>query len=674
VLYTLSIDYGTTYSVGVVASEAGTEVLELSRSRYLPSLVLIDPEGELLVGGSAVNQAGLYPDRVCATPKREVGKPAILLGGEAVKVHRAIAAVLERLGEEAARRFGGAPPQRLVLTHPALWAEERLGVLREAARAARLGEPELVPEPVAAAAHYADGSLAEGATVAVYDLGGGTFDAAVLRRLAGGGFEVAGRPGGDPNLGGEDFDNELRELVEEHAARIDPESFEAAREADGAHRQWSAFRREVRQAKEALSEELKYPLAVPGVDDPVLVTRRELEALLEPHLRRTIEQLAATISDAGLAPNDLAAIYLTGGSSSIPMVSTLISQELGLTPQTWGDPKAVVALGAIAATQPRAEPAAQAPGADGEAAPTVVRCPSCGTQNRVPPDDRRRVRCARCKAPLASACAADSGRAPIETEQPAKVGTEPPGFSADPLFVDAKTRISNIVCDTSRENAIDRVAYLLDAMPVEIANGDVEFRHRDSPRPNLRLDMQAPTHVWLQDARSKYPAVREIRACVLGASDVIESVRNKWGTHFGPGESYVMVFGIDAANEAFERFVGSFCAALLVDWGAIDQAVSEPSAVPEPHQPGPQIDNDEVELFKQMHWLRITNKRFLLRGILGNVRVDVPIDDVASFKGSGLDGVRIVLTDGRTEKFSPGMLYKERALRALEQATGRTRN
>jgi molecular chaperone DnaK len=344
--YTLSIDYGTTYSVGVVASEAGTEVLELSRSRYLPSLVLIDPEGELLVGGSAVNQAGLYPDRVCATPKREVGKPAILLGGEAVKVHRAIAAVLERLGEEAARRFGGAPPQRLVLTHPALWAEERLGVLREAARAARLGEPELVPEPVAAAAHYADGSLAEGATVAVYDLGGGTFDAAVLRRLAGGGFEVAGRPGGDPNLGGEDFDNELRELVEEHAARIDPESFEAAREADGAHRQWSAFRREVRQAKEALSEELKYPLAVPGVDDPVLVTRRELEALLEPHLRRTIEQLAATISDAGLAPNDLAAIYLTGGSSSIPMVSTLISQELGLTPQTWGDPKAVVALGA----------------------------------------------------------------------------------------------------------------------------------------------------------------------------------------------------------------------------------------------------------------------------------------------------------------------------------------
>jgi actin-like ATPase involved in cell morphogenesis len=346
--YTLSVDYGTTCSVGVVSSGAGVEVLELGRSRYVPSLVLLGEDGRLVVGEAAVRQAALWPERVCATPKRFVGNPAILLGDSPVPVADAIAAVLAMLAGEAARRFGGAAPERLLLTHPAVWAEERRGVLRQAAGAAGLGEPELVSEPVAAAAHYANGSLASGDHVAVYDLGGGTFDAAVLRRTEGGGFEVAGRPGGDAELGGEDFDDQLRDLVEQRGAEIDPEGFEAAREA-GRGGDRINFRREVRNAKESLSDYDTYTLSVPGVHDPVRVTRRELEQLLAPHIRRTVSLLASTIADAGLAPSDLAAIYLTGGSSRIPMVSTLIAQELELIPQTQDDPKAVVALGAVVA-------------------------------------------------------------------------------------------------------------------------------------------------------------------------------------------------------------------------------------------------------------------------------------------------------------------------------------
>ena len=87
-------------------------------------------------------------------------------------------------------------------------------------------------EPVAAAAHYANGSLTPGAHVAVYDLGGGTFDVAVLRRHDTG-FEVRGVPGGDPNLGGEDFDEQLRERIEAHAADLDPDGYAAARDATG---------------------------------------------------------------------------------------------------------------------------------------------------------------------------------------------------------------------------------------------------------------------------------------------------------------------------------------------------------------------------------------------------------------------------------------------------------
>ena len=199
--YTLAVDYGTTFTVGVVAVDATVEILEFDHSRYLPSLVLLNEDDELVVGRPAQNQAGLLPERVAPTPKREIGKPALLLGGETVPVAKAVGAVLARVGEEAARRFDGVGPQRLVLTHPAAWAEERLDVLRAAAAAAGLPAPTLVPEPVAAAAHYANGSLTPGAHVAVYDLGGGTFDVAVLRRHDTG-FEVSRGAGRGPQPGG----------------------------------------------------------------------------------------------------------------------------------------------------------------------------------------------------------------------------------------------------------------------------------------------------------------------------------------------------------------------------------------------------------------------------------------------------------------------------------------
>ena len=111
----------------------------------------------------------------------------------------------------------------------------------------------------------------------------------------------------------------------------------------------------MRDAKEALSDDLSCLLSVPGLDEPVRITRAELNTLIEGDLRRTVALLGQSIADADLAPTDLAAVYLTGGSSRIPLVSTLVAEALGVMPTTQGDPKAVVALGAVRAVGARRE-------------------------------------------------------------------------------------------------------------------------------------------------------------------------------------------------------------------------------------------------------------------------------------------------------------------------------
>ena len=116
----------------------------------------------------------------------------------------------------------------------------------------------------------------------------------------------------------------------------------------------------MRDAKEALSDDLSCLLSVPGLDEPVRITRAELNTLIEGDLRRTVALLGQSIADADLAPTDLAAVYLTGGSSRIPLVSTLVAEALGVMPTTQGDPKAVVALGAVRAVEHAAKAEAEA--------------------------------------------------------------------------------------------------------------------------------------------------------------------------------------------------------------------------------------------------------------------------------------------------------------------------
>lgn len=348
--WTLAVDFGTSFTTAAVRVDGRVEMLEVENSRYLPSLVMVEEDGQIVVGRHAVNRAAMFPERVERTPKRALATgPAVRLGGRDVATVDLVAAVLGKVFEEAVRRYGRASLKQVVLTHPARWTGGALDLLGQAAAKAGMPEPAFVSEPVAAATYYAAHErVAVGKCVAVYDLGGGTFDTAVLRRT-GDGFALAGPPGGNSRLGGEDLDAVLLELVGDHASSLDAEAWEKLMfgedrvQARGRMR----LRSDVTEAKHALSERPAAFVLPDGFDNDVRVTRLEFEQRITDLLRQSVGELLATIARAGLDPSQLAAIHLTGGSSRIPKISDLLSETLGFLPVVEGDPKTVVVLGAL---------------------------------------------------------------------------------------------------------------------------------------------------------------------------------------------------------------------------------------------------------------------------------------------------------------------------------------
>ncbi|MCD0451274.1 Hsp70 family protein [Actinocorallia sp. API 0066] len=369
--WVLAIDFGTSFSTAATLRDGSIDLVEVGNSRYLPSAVALGGDGDLMVGTAALNYRNSSPESAERCPKRALllGH-AVRLGGTDVPVSSLVAAIFRRFAAEATRIHGG-PPERLVLTHPARWGDVETAVLKAAAAEADLPEPWLTSEPVAAATYYAARHrVEEGRCVAVYDLGGGTFDTAVLRRAADG-FEQVGAAGGHPRLGGEDFDDELLGLVAERAAAASPADWEALHRGPepAVMRRLNLLRSDVTRLKEELSEHLQREIPVDGFAEAVQVQRAEFVARITPHLRTTMVELAATVERAGLAFADLAEIYLTGGSSRVPLVTDLFAETFGRIPSVEGDPKTVVVIGALhsyrAATSPTSAPASvTAPPAD----------------------------------------------------------------------------------------------------------------------------------------------------------------------------------------------------------------------------------------------------------------------------------------------------------------------
>lgn len=372
--WSLAVDFGTTYTAAATAAAgAAPEALEIDGSRSLPSVVCLDDDGQVLTGRAAASQTAVFPERSERLPKRAlVTADTVRLGGRNIPTVDLVAAVLARVAREATRRFNGRRAGAVVLTHPAVWGSREIERLGLAATRAGFPTPRFLPEPVAAAVFYtaaaADG-VPLGRHAAVYDLGGGTFDTAVLRRTADG-YEVCGT-GGDPHFGGEDVDAMLVDLVAGHLAGKARRTWDELWAGEGrrARRTQTKIREEIVKAKHELSDRPTHTLYLDdyldGVDEGVRVTRAEFEDAVAPALDGTAGELRRVVHTAGLESGALAAVYLTGGSTRIPRVTAAVTTAVGMLPTTSGDPKLVVALGAL--TTPPAISPAPGPPASGPA-------------------------------------------------------------------------------------------------------------------------------------------------------------------------------------------------------------------------------------------------------------------------------------------------------------------
>lgn len=350
--WTLAVDFGTTSTVTAMCDDTGSpEILEVDGNRKMPSMVVVDNDHTIVVGIAAAGLARSMPQRTIRTPKNRLGDAVpIVVGGTPFQPVAFVTSVLKHVLDDATR-FQGQPPTRTRLTYPATWNRPKRSRLLEAAVKAGYPEPELVAEPIAAALTYADATdLKVGDHVGVFDLGGGTFDTVVLRRTDSG-FAVVGRPLGDPQLGGELFDEILMNYVGEQIDQAMWDQLLVSDEADWM-RAAARLRAECKRAKEALSSHpvAEVSVGLPGGAVDVSITRDELDELIIPFIDEAIELLNTCMSDASNSGDTIDAIYVTGGASRMPVVEQRVRDAYPNTVVSRrGDPKVAVALGALLA-------------------------------------------------------------------------------------------------------------------------------------------------------------------------------------------------------------------------------------------------------------------------------------------------------------------------------------
>ncbi len=342
---TVGIDLGTTFSLVAVVQDGHPRVLAPGGERLLPSVVAFSAQGELLVGAPARNQYVLEPDLTVRSIKRKMGTDErVTLGGRQYTSPEISAYILRELKARAEQELG-TPVERAVITVPAYFTDAARQATKEAGEIAGLEVARIINEPTAAALAYGL-DRQDDQTVVVYDLGGGTFDVSVVE-LSQGVIEVRASHG-NILLGGDDFD----QLLVDHVA-------DAFRQRHGVdlredRRALARLVRAAEQAKIALSdapyarvteEYVARKLVVPLHLDLEL-SREQLEHLIRPLLRSTLESVDRALQDAGLRPRDLTKTLLVGGSTRIPLVRQMLAQHLSREPSAEVHPDEAVALGA----------------------------------------------------------------------------------------------------------------------------------------------------------------------------------------------------------------------------------------------------------------------------------------------------------------------------------------
>jgi Fe-S protein assembly chaperone HscA len=360
----VGIDLGTTNSlVAYVRDGAPRVIRDSSGDALVPSVVSLGDDGTIFVGREAQRRLLTAPSRTVYSVKRFMGRgvedvqsEASLLpfriGGDTGGVVRIglgsreftppeiSAFVLRELKQRAEDHFREQGEfdfevDRAVITVPAYFNDAQRTATRDAGRLAGLEVLRIISEPTAASLAYGLDKKNRG-TIAVYDLGGGTFDISILK-VEDGVFQALATSG-DTHLGGDDIDRVLIELVLKDVGTVPAETLQAIRKA-------------VIQAKWDLSDHEHAEIRVEagaGLPNSYRrgITRAEFETLIRPLVDRTLDPVRQALSDAGLEPSDIDEVVLVGGATRTPLVRRLVAELFGKTPHSDLNPDEVVALGA----------------------------------------------------------------------------------------------------------------------------------------------------------------------------------------------------------------------------------------------------------------------------------------------------------------------------------------
>ena len=364
----IGIDLGTTNSCMAIFEGGEAKVIPNAEGgRVTPSVVAFTKEGERLVGSTAKRQAITNPDNTVYSIKRFMGRKhdevthEIELvpyqvtrgpnGDARVKVQGKeysppeISAMILRKLKEDAEKYLGEPVNQAVITVPAYFNDAQRQATKDAGRIAGLEVLRIINEPTAASLAYGLDKKKD-QKIAVYDLGGGTFDISILE-IGEGVFEVRST-NGDTHLGGDDFDQRIidwiaEEFKREHGIdlREDPMALQRLKEA-------------AEKAKCELSSvmetEINLPFITADASGPkhlnVILTRARLEALVDDLVQRTLEPCRKALEDARLKPEDIDEVILVGGQTRMPKVQEVVRDFFGKEPHRGINPDEVVAMGA----------------------------------------------------------------------------------------------------------------------------------------------------------------------------------------------------------------------------------------------------------------------------------------------------------------------------------------
>ncbi len=366
----IGIDLGTTNScVAVMEGNQPTVIVNSEGHRTTPSVVAFTESGERKVGDAAKRQAVTNPKNTVFSIKRFMGEtydqvinevnrvpytvvrgenntPRVEINGKQYSPQEISAIILQKM-KKTAEDYLRQEVTEAVITVPAYFSDSQRQATKEAGKIAGLDVKRIINEPTAAALAYGLDKKSKNMKVAVYDLGGGTFDISILE-LGDGVFEVKST-NGDTHLGGDDFDHAIIEwLASEFASenggmdlRKDPMALQRLKEA--------AEKAKIELSSQSSSEiNLPYITAVDGMPKHLVktLTRAKFEALCDDLFRRSIEPCRKALADAKLSASQIDEVILVGGSTRIPKVQELVKEFFGKEPNKSVNPDEVVAIGA----------------------------------------------------------------------------------------------------------------------------------------------------------------------------------------------------------------------------------------------------------------------------------------------------------------------------------------